>query len=392
MLLTTSKKINLLYITTGLSIGGAEKMLFNLLAKIDRDRFQPSVISLIDRGFFGDRLEALNIPVYAIGMEPGKPTPDALWRLRQKFKAIRPDLVQGWMYHGNLAAQLGASTNVSQVPIIWSIHHSIASLQAEKITTQLIIKLGAFSGKYTSKIAFVSQKSQSQHEAIGYPADKSCVIPNGFDLTSFQPSVAAKQSVRQELNLPEDCFLIGKFARYHPMKDHANFLKAAALLLKDFPEVRFLMAGTDIDDGNTNLTQLIENLKIGDRVYLLGERQDMPRLTAALNLATSASAYGEAFPLIIGEAMSCGVPCIVTDIGDSAWIVGETGRIVLPQNESALAEAWKELIVLNEEQKSILATAARNRIMASFSLEAVVNQYEQLYRSSLSSKGVNIGA
>ena len=374
----------LLHIITGLSTGGAERMLYNLLSKTDRLRFEPIVISLMDHGTLGDRIQQeLEIPVYTLNLKRGLPTPAAILHLTSLVNRLKPDLIQGWMYHGNLAAQLASVVCIPKIPVVWSIHHSINSLASEKRMTQNIIRFSSIISKSSAQIAFVSQKSKFQHQALGYCSENSCVIPNGFDTSLFLPSVQARGSVREELGLPENSFLIGLIARYHPMKDHANFLRAAAKLLKDFPEVNFILAGSEVNQANQTLSQLIDKLGIANQTRLLGERNDIPRLTAALDLLTSASAYGEAFPLVVGEAMACGVPCVVTDVGDSAMLVGNTGRVVPLRNSEALANAWKELINLGTDGRQALGKAARAKILESFSLESVVAQYERLYESVL---------
>jgi glycosyltransferase involved in cell wall biosynthesis len=383
---SSEKKVSIIYITTGLSTGGAERMLYNLLSTINRQRFDPVVLSLMDRGTWGDRIECLDIPVYAVGMKPGMAKLPEIWKLVRLVQQFQPDLIQGWMYHGNLAAQLVSVLLLLKTPVIWSIHHSISSLESEKSLTVKIIKLCAYLSRLTAQVVFVSQASKLQHESLGYNRQNNCVIPNGFDTSLFVPSLEDKLAVKAELRLTETTMIIGAIGRYHPMKDHANFLQAAALLLKAYPDVHFLLIGTEVDRQNTSLIKLIEDLKLGDRVHLLGERTDIPRLTAALDISTVASAYGEAFPLVVGEAMSCGVPCVVTDVGDSAWIVSNTGKVVPPKNAEALATAWKELIVLDWEEREALGKSARSRIVEFFSLDSVVIQYEQLYESVLTAK------
>jgi glycosyltransferase involved in cell wall biosynthesis len=373
--------MKLLYLTTGLNMGGAEVMLYNLLSNIDRDRFEPTVISLMDKGVFGEQIEQLNIPVHTAGMLIGKPTVASIRQLIELIKQVQPDLIQGWMYHGNLAAQFYNFVTGKKTPVLWSIHHSLHSISSEKPLTQAIIRLGSWSSKYVDRVAYVSEKSQAQHQKIGYSKANSCVIPNGFDTTKFQPSAQIRHQFRQELEISNDTFLIGSLARYHPMKDHANFLKAAKVLLADYPETKFVLIGTNVDYENQTLTNLIDELDISNNVLLLGQRRDIPQITPALDILTSSSAFGEAFPLVIGEAMSCGVPCIVTDIGDSAWIVGDTGKVVSSKNPTALAQAWQEMITMNASSRANLGQAARKRIIDKFSLNTIVKQYEQLYQS-----------
>ncbi|MEG4320537.1 MULTISPECIES: glycosyltransferase [unclassified Microcoleus] len=382
----SEKKVSIIYITTGLSTGGAERMLYNLLSRINRERFSPVVVSLMDRGTWGDRIEALGIPVYIMGMKQGKPTPKSIWQFIHQIRQLKPDLILGWMYHANLAAQLAGIFTLKSIPVVWNIRHSIYSLDYEKPATSAIIKILAKISSFPEKILYNSKTGASQHEQLGYQASKTLVISNGFDPENFMPSLEFRTSLIKELGLESDTFLIGRFARYHLMKDFANFLEAAAILLKDYPDVHFLLAGDEVNWENQILSQLIHELKIVDRIHLLGDRQDIPRLTAALDIASSSSFYGEAFPNVIGEAMSCGVPCVVTDVGDSAWIVSNTGRIVSPKNPKALADAWKELIKVGLEGRNALGKAARTRIIENFSLDSIVAQYEELYESVLIKK------
>lgn len=373
--------MKIVYLTTGLSMGGAEVMLYNLLSKIDRDRFEPTVISLMDKGVFGEQIEQLGIPVHGAGMLVGKPSIATVRRIIKLIKQAQPDLIQGWMYHGNLAAQFFNFVAGKKIPVLWSIHHSLHDLSSEKRMTQAIIRFGSWSSKYVSKVAYVSEKSQGQHQKLGYSQANSCVVPNGFDTSNFQPSVQVRQKFRQELGIGDDTFLIGSVARYHPMKDHANLLQAAKILLRDRPETKFALIGTDVDCQNSALTDLITELDVKDSVYLLGQRRDIPQITPALDILTSSSAFGEAFPLVIGEAMSCGVPCVVTDLGDSGWIVADTGKVVPPKNPVALAKAWQETIDLEPAARAELGRAARRRVMEKFALDSIVNQYEDIYRS-----------
>jgi glycosyltransferase involved in cell wall biosynthesis len=378
--------MKIVYITTGLYTGGAENMLYKLLSKINRERFNPVVVSLMDHGTVGDRIASLGVPVYTIGMKSGMPTPAAIWKLIRTMRQLKPDLIQGWMYHGNLAALVAKFFSSPKIPVLWGIRCSVYSLALQKRMTASIIKFCAALSRFTTEIVFVSQIAKKQHETLGYPSEKNSVIPNGFETSLFTPSSEARLNVRSELGLAETSFLIGLIARYHPMKDHTNFLHAAALLLKSYPDVHFVLVGREVHTENKVLKNLIQDLGISQHIHLLGERRDMNRLTAALDIACSASAYGEGFPNVIGEAMSCGVPCAVTDVGDSGWIVGNTGRVVPPRSPEALAHAWKELIVLGSEGREILGKAARARIIECFSLDSVVHQYESLYESALAKK------
>ena len=371
--------MKIVYIITDLCIGGAQIMLYNLLLRMNRERFTPVVISLMERGTLGDRIAELGIPVYAIDLKPENLAPTAIWQLIRLVRQLQPDLIQGWMHHGNLAAQFSSTFSLNRMPVLWNIQNSMYSLEYEKKMTAAVVRLSAYLSKLATNIIYVSSVSQSQYEALGYCSRDRCVIPNGIDTSLFTPAGEHRLSLRAELGLPEDSILIGLMARFHPQKDHNNFLQAAALLWRNYPNVHFLLSGYEVDWENQILTQLIQELGLANQVSLLGERKDMHRLNAALDIGSLPSAYGEAFSLALGEAMSCGVPCVVTDIGDSAWMVDTTGRVVPPRNPEALANAWKELIDLGTEGRAALGQAARARAIAHFSLDSVVDQYETLY-------------
>jgi glycosyltransferase involved in cell wall biosynthesis len=377
-----NRRFSIVYISTGLEGGGAEMMLYQLLAHINLDLFQVSVVSLIEPGVLGEKFQAAGIPVYSIGMKRGLPTVPTLWRLIQTIRKLQPDLLQGWMYHGNLAAQIASFLLGNGIPVLWSIHASINPTILANRSRKALIQAGSKFSQFPAQILFVSKSSQQCHEAMGYCAQKCLAIPNGFDTELFCPNPDARAMVRQELGLAPKALLIASFARYHPVKDHPNFLHAAAELHRDYPDVHFILAGENIDSSNHTLQLLIESLKLTERVHLLGARQDVPTLMAGVDIVTSASA-SEAFPMIVGEAMSCGVPCVVTDVGDSSWIVGDTGRVVPPQDAPALAAAWAKSIESGSEARVALGHAARARIIEHFTLARIVDRYESLYKSVL---------
>jgi glycosyltransferase involved in cell wall biosynthesis len=365
-------------VISDLSIGGAEMMLYKLLAETDLDRFAPVVISLIDRGDLRARIEGLGIPVHMIKMRPGVPSPLGFWRLVHLLRQLKPDFVLGWMYHSCLAAQLAKLFLPRRTRVFWSIHYANDSLASEKLLTVAVIKLCAHLSRLADKIIFVSRASQSQHRQFGYHLSHSCVIPNGINISEFVPSKESRGSVRTELDLPEDSVLIGMTGRYHPLKDHANFLQAAALISEKYPDANFVMIGQGVDDQNVELCKLIQTSGLARRAHLLGERHDIPRITAALDVF-SLSSYSESFPNVIGEAMACEVACAVTDVGDASLIVGDAGIVVPPRDPQSLAAAWSEMIEIGEEGRMTLGRSARSRVIECFQLESVVAQYEALY-------------
>ncbi len=372
----------IMHVITALETGGAEMMLLKLLSS-SNGRHSQAVVSLTDEGTAGARIAALGVPIHSLGLRKTAPSPLRALAIRRLIRQFRPQLIQGWMYHGNLMASIAARWEHNHVPVIWGIHQSLYGLSTERWLTAVVIRVDALISRQATRIIYVSATSKKQHEAFGYDASKGVVIPNGLDCQMFAPDGEARLQVRSELGVEQDTILVGLVARYHPMKDHAGFLRAAALVARTHPSARFALIGRHIKE-QPALRALVARLRLQDHVLLLGERPDMPRLTPALDIACSASAWGESFSLATGEAMACGVPCVVTDVGDSAYIIGDTGLCVPPKNPEALAQAILQLISAGPERRRQLGAAARCRIQDKFSLPAIVHQYEDLYREHLS--------
>lgn len=375
-------KKKVVHVINNCSYGGAEMMLYKVLMKTDKNKWDLSVIFLNDKGDLKEEFISLGIPIYFLGIEKNISTILGLWKLVKTIDNIQPDLIMTWMYHSSLLIQGITLLLFKKFPVVWNIRHSIYSLDHEKKTTKLIIKLLALLSKFPTKIIYNSQIASQQHYKLGYSSQKSFLIPNGFIVDTFIPSSLAYQQLRQELNIPSDAIIIGRIARYHPMKDYSNLLNGAVKLLKNNPQLHFVLVGPNIDNDNAELTQEIQELGINNNIHLLGIRADTPMLNAGFDIACTTSAWGEGFPNVLGEAMCCEVPCVVTDVGDSAWVVGDTGLVVPPRDSQALAEAWKKLIEDGKLRKN-LGIKARQRIINNFAINKIVSNYEHLYEQIL---------
>jgi glycosyltransferase involved in cell wall biosynthesis len=225
-----------------------------------------------------------------------------------------------------------------------------------------------------------SRSGQEYHTHLGYHPRRWVWIPNGIDVQTFRPDPDLPSSIRRELDLAPESFLIGLVARFDPMKDHVTFLRAAGLLSPAYVNVHYVLAGEGVDASNRSLVDQIRNENLSGRVHLLGRRMDTPRLMAGLDIMSSSSS-GEGFPNTIAEGMACGLPCVVTDVGDAAFLVGDTGIVVPPKNPAALADGWRRVIHLSPEDRQRLGNAARLRIEQEFSLAKTVQAYQRLYQS-----------
>ncbi len=353
-------------------------MLYKLLARLAPE-FSSHVVSMIPAGKVAEKLRALGIPVTSLNMRQRSPNPIALLDLVRLLRRLKPDVVHTWMYHADLMG--GIAARLARVPALaWCIRQSNLAPAHNKRQTLAVVKTNAFlSHRIPDRIVCCSESARDVHVAHGYAPGKMVVVPNGFDIAQFKPDLNARQSVRRELGLSPDARLVGLIGRWDPQKNHAGFFTAAAALYHRRPDVRFLLAGQGVDEGNQMIEQIVADHGLTSVTHLLGLRDDIPRLMAALDVLASSSC-GEAFPNVLGEAMACGVPCAVTDVGDSAYIVGETGRVVCSGDMEGLAYAIVSLLEMPVDAWRIVQERARARVVEHFEIGKIVRQYEAFYQ------------
>ena len=377
----------LVHVITSLDRHGAQVMLYELIKATDPCRFRSAVISLSAPGPLHSLIADLGVPVYSLGMSGGRPSLVGLMRLARRLRALRPELVQTWMYHADLLGGLTARLATS-APVVWGLHNSNLDPATTKWTTRATVWACArLSRLVPRRILSCSQVAMRLHRDLGYDAGRMVVIPNGFDLDAYRPDRGHYAAIRTELSIARDAILVGMVARYHPQKDHRNFIDAATRIARHRPETLFVLAGEGVSDTNQELGALIRETGVAERFRLLGPRTDIPRLTAAFDCAVTSAAFGEAFPLVIGEAMACGVPCVATDVGDSALMIGETGRVVPPGDPLALATAIESVLCLSAEERRALGAAARHRIHTDYALPVIAGRYQALYSELIAGDG-----
>jgi glycosyltransferase involved in cell wall biosynthesis len=370
----------ILHVITGLGRGGAETMLAKIVS--GSAGYRHSVLSLTGKGEIGAQLEALGIRVDALDLDRRRRWIGALPRLRRIVREQRPDLIQGWLNHGNLAALVGKILAGAGAPAVWNVRQSLGDMRFDKWGTRQVIRINARLSRRPAAILYNSVAGARDHEALGYAPEKTVLIPNGFDLDRFRPQPSRRAEIRRSLGVGEDELLIGLIARFDPWKNHGAFFAAASSILARAPESRFLFAGHGIFADSPALRALIQDPLVLERSLLLGPRLDMPELNAALDIACNVS-HGEGFPNTIGEAMAAAVPCVVSPTGDMPAIVGEGGVVAASAGPDDIAAAVLALIGEGSEGRARIGRAARERIAAHFSLPAIVARYETIYANLL---------
>jgi glycosyltransferase involved in cell wall biosynthesis len=372
------KTLKVVHLITGLRAGGAETMLYRLLAGTDRARFESVVVSLGDEGELGPAIRALGVPVHALDMRHSAASAlGAVPRLLRLLRRERPDVLQSWLYHADLLGTLAA--RAAGVPALaWNIRCSQPRAGVSLDRPGPLLRVLRRLSPVPDVVVVNAEAGRAFHQGMGFRPREWRLIRNGVDLEAFRPSAALRARARAALDVGSATPLVGMVGRYDPIKDHETFLRAARLLLDARPDAVFLLAGRDVTGENAELAERVRALGLEGAVRLLGRRTDVAGLYPALDVAALTS-RAEGFPNVVAEAMACGVPCAVTDVGDAALLAGDTGRVVPPGDPAAMAAAWAELLALAPEERARLGAAARERIAGHFSLRAAVERYEALY-------------
>ncbi|RKE72320.1 glycosyltransferase [Pseudorhodoplanes sinuspersici] len=372
----TNRALKIFHIITDLDVGGAEMALMRLVSNPSSLPMQHQVISLKSGGKLEDEIRANGIPVTTIGLNGARDFGNAFVQLARLFRTKRPDLIVTWLYHADF---LGTLANLSTVraPLIWNIRCADMDLSKYSALTRTLPRILAKLSRCATVIVTNSNAGRRAHEAYGYRARYWQTIPNGFDLLKFHPDSRARMNMREELKVAPESLLVGLIARVDPMKGHETFLAAAAKIASTVPSARFLLAGRGTDSAGFRNAIAAKGVP-ADKIILLGERLDMPAILSALDLSVSSSRT-EGFSNTVAEAMAVGIPCVVTDVGDSAIIVGDTGRVVRKDSPDELAKAIIEILMLPQEERAALGAAARDRISRNYALETISQEYAKTF-------------
>lgn len=377
--------MRIVHVIAGLGVGGAEHFLRRLILSAQAaNGAEHLVISLTTVGEVGLQLREAGVPVEALDMHSVLSVPTTLLRLKRRLAALRPDIVQGWMYHADLLGGVAARW-AGQGRVVWGVRGSelVAGTPATTRATRWCC--ARLSARVPDVIVCAAEAGRRAHVALGYDATRTRVIPNGFDDDAHHATSRTSSSVRGELGWSAEVPVIGVIGRFHPAKGIDHFVQAAGLLRRKLPEARFLMLGRGLTTANTELMQWVGASGAGSQMALLGERTDVPRCLAAMDVLVLSS-RAEGFPNVVGEAMTAGVPCVVTDVGDARLLVGDTGRVVPREDPVALADGVLQLLSQSPADRASLGDRAKARIRAEFSLARSCERFNALYAELLNGR------
>lgn len=363
--------------------GGAETMMRNLIEAMHGGPWRTVMVALSSQyaGPERERLQGLVDAYYELNsfafMRP------SVWlALRDIMREEQPDVVQTWMHRADIVGGLVARS-LGIKHIVWGIHSRGIFRSPGESNLKLALyqqAMRAASHAVPQLIVSCSTTAIQDHCEMGYPESKMKWIPNGISTERFVPDAAAGKAVRAELGIPADAPVIGFMGRFHPVKDLPLFLEAVALHQARHPDTHFILCGGHEDHLEPRAYALWEALPLRHQVHCVEFRSDAERLYNAFSLLSLCS-QSEALPMVLLEAMACGVPCVTTDVGDCASVIGKSGFVAAPNNPEALAKAWEKVLELSPDAYHEMSVLARDRVESHFSIHSVAEQYEATYRS-----------
>jgi len=376
-----TKKI--VHVIMSLNIGGAELMLKRLvLHSHQKEQFEHIVITLTDLGVMGPELQDRGIMVHTLGMKSLSTVPLIFLKLRRLLKKIQPDVVQTWMYHSDLLGGLAAKS-LGVKKVIWGIRNTDTSQCSSKLTVYLSKLCAKLSYYIPSTIISAANVSKDYHIKIGYDERKMVVIPNGYDIDAIAATNKDGLEIRRQNNLSTNDIVIGSVGRFDKAKNQKLFVDIAAILIREYPDLKFMIVGRDNTVENAELISWIKSYNIVDSFRLLGERDDVPKCLKAMDIFCLHS-NTEGFPNVLVEAMVIGLPCISTNVGDSKLILQNFGRSVPPGNARALADGISTIIqnlLRDESELEILKIRSKTSINERFSMDKVYSLHLDLWQN-----------
>ena len=365
--------MKILHIITSLDLGGAEKVLYNLL--LSQESKTSTVVSLTSLGTIGQQLVDQGFDVVALNLNFYN-LPLIVFRLYKLIRHHNPYAVQTWLYHADLVG--GISAKMAGIRyVVWGIRTT--ELKSGSYVTGALRKASArLSYWIPSKIVVVAQKALQKHARLGYDTSKMVVIHNGFDAKNLEAPVESINELRRSAFIAESDFVIGCVGRFSQVKGQDIFIKAAGLVLQEFPNVKFLMVGRGLENSNPEVRLLVQKNGWAENFVLLGERPDVAVCLSAMDIFCLPS-RSEGFPNVLGEAMLLGVPCVSADAGDASLLGGTDVPIVGVDDPEGLAKKLLWMMSKSSVERGEIGKKLTQRIIDNYSLEVMTSSYQKLY-------------
>lgn len=383
--------MNILFLARALGPGGAERQMALLAAGLQRRGHDVTVATFYPGGNFRAVVTEAGARHVSLDKRGRWEVIGFLARLRRLLKERRPQVVYSFLPPANILAALLARA-AGRPRVVWGIRVSDMDLGSYDWVQKLAYWNEARLSPSANLIVFNSESGLKGARRRGLATERAVVIANGIDTKAFAPDAAARRRLRDAWGVRGDETVVGMIGRFDPMKDHATFLHAAEKLALSRPGLRLVLAGVGTTADNAGLDDMLRSTGCAARTILLGERSDMPAVMAALDILCLSSAFGEGFPNVLGEAMAAGVPCVATDVGDARHVVGETGEVVPPGDAEALARAMDRLLDRLARSPDAVRAAARDRIVARFSLDRMVDRSESALAQLLGVRAAPVAA
>jgi len=372
------KKI--VHIISGLKSGGAERSLFNICNSNINNYFKQSVICLGDKAIYGDKLEELGVEVYYLNFKNSNKLYASL-NFKNIIIKISPDIVQGWMTHGNFASVLAYFILAGRPSLFWNIRQTVYKLKHEIILTRFLFLINILLSRIPNRIISNAKISIRQLIKFGYKIDSFILIPNGFDTNYWKPDHNLRQIERNKLKFNDNDFVLGYVGRYHPMKNIKLLLESFQKLSQHNSKVKLVIVGQNLNNYNINEKSIIDMIP-QNQILFIDNTEDIKKYYNIFDLLILCSAWGEGFPNVLGEAMSSELCCISTPVGDTPDILEDVGYLVPLDDVDFLIEKVKNCMD-NPEELNKLGRKARIKILNQYSMEKTINSYLNIYLNSL---------
>jgi len=362
------------FLIRSLGVGGAEAQLVQLATGLEELGFGVTVMAMYPGGPLEAELKTRKGFDYVmLGKRSKSDVIGFGTSLLKEVRRRRPAIVHGYMPFANELALV--TGRIARAKVVWGIRASFLDFRHYHPFDRLLFGAGRIFSRLPDLMIINSQAGRDHHARAGYHPARMIVIPNGIDTRRFEPDPVARVRIRKEWGIPAGAPVVGIVGRLEPMKNPSTFLEAAGIVASR-SNAHFVCIG----DGPPAYRRKLEAKALAagcsDRVHWLGVRHDMPSVYSAMDVLVSAS-VGEGFSNVIGEAMASGVRCVVTDVGDSALIVGSAGIVVPPSDPSAMARALLDLIDGNSKSLS----DPRERVSRNFSRERMITATASALRS-----------